>query len=411
MTAAASAATAAGLGTAARGLIARWQFWIILLLIGAAVAAAVQLLAEDEAAPYGLSSTELNGYGALAAVLEDEGITLQQARSGQEARELMDQTGDAGVVVMLPPNSARSPEDQLADQLMDQAAAGEREALWIVGDAWTVQQLPSGLPQDVLDLETGPAGTAPEIPAGEQCGLGPAQAAETIQAPGVGLLTDDGCFPLDPEGHLLAETERGMVLGVPEALTNQHITAAGNAALALGLAETLASEDGDLIWYTPSAEDAAGQQEQLTPGEVLDDWMLPVLAWLIVAGLIGAVAAGRRDGPVVVEPLPAEVHAGELAEGRARLYQRADARAEAAEALRTGTLRRLGRTLRLGARPAPENVVTAAARRTGRDQHELAALLQHPRAGSSPELVAYAQALHQLEQQTAVVETATEENR
>ncbi|WP_168198576.1 hypothetical protein [Nesterenkonia sp. NBAIMH1] len=135
------------------------------------------------------------------------------------------------------------------------------------------------------------------------------------------------------------------------------------------------------------------------------------MGWLVLAALIGILAAGRRYGPVVAEPMPANVPAGELTEGRARLYQRAHAHSRAADALRQGTLRRLGRTLRLGTHPEPHAAARAAAHRTGRDPQELTALLEHPRVDSSTDLVTYAQALQTLEQQTTTVNTPTEENR
>ncbi|WP_258934862.1 hypothetical protein [Nesterenkonia pannonica] len=70
----------------------------------------MQLMDQGEARPYALGSTELDGYGAFAAVMEDEGITVHAASSGAEARELMGQLPDAGVVTMLPPNLGRGPE-------------------------------------------------------------------------------------------------------------------------------------------------------------------------------------------------------------------------------------------------------------------------------------------------------------
>ncbi|WP_146339589.1 hypothetical protein [Nesterenkonia sp. NBAIMH1] len=82
---------------------------------------------------------------------------------------------------------------------------------------------------------------------------------------------DEGCFPVDPEGHLLADTPEGLVLGAPDAFANRQIERAGNAALALSLAQDLSGEDDQLIWYTPPRTTAPPGGGLADPGQLLDD--------------------------------------------------------------------------------------------------------------------------------------------
>ncbi len=133
------------------------------------------------------------------------------------------------------------------------------------------------------------------------------------------------------------------MLGSGVLLTNDRLAQEGDAALALGLL----SDRRPVVWALPGGSDLARAQGA-SLRDVLPGWVLPVVAELLVAGVLLGLWRGRRFGPLVAEPLPVVVRAVEVVEGRGRLYRQGSARASAAAALRTGALQRLLPALGLG---------------------------------------------------------------
>lgn len=402
--------TAASAGSASRSAFARWQFWLLLLGVGLLAGLLMQLVATDDAEIHGLGNTDLDGYAAVASVLEDEGVNIHRAYSAEAARELITEHPEAGVVVMM---RDVVPEERFVTELEAIHDIG-REVLWISGDPQLLEITLGGTAGPSIPV--GAAGTAQAIEAGEACEIPAARTAETIQSPGTSWVpesaTGQDCFPVSGEdagedqatGHVLTQTPQGLVFTAPEAFTNQHIVEEGNAALALGLlagtdaaAQSGGDGSGELIWYTPSGADAVGSEDWASPLDFLPDWLWPLMGWLLICAVIAMFAAGRRVGPVVTEPMPVSVPAAESAEGRGRLYQQANATAAAAQSIRSAHLLRLARLLRLGRAPHVQTIAEAASRATGRTTKEIAELLQTPAISSNPELVAYAQAMTQLE--------------
>lgn len=159
------------------------------------------------------------------------------------------------------------------------------------------------------------------------------------------------------------------VLGSADFLTNARLDQQGNAALALGLL----SGQPRLTWYTARRATAGATLTSLLPRAV--PWA--VLQIAIALAVIG-FWRGRRLGPVVTEPLPVVVRAGETVLGRARLYAAARARSTAARALRTGSRARLAALVHLDPHPsqlAPEALIAAVAARTGEQPATVSALL------------------------------------
>ena len=142
---------------------------------------------------------------------------------------------------------------------------------------------------------------------------------------------------------------RIVVVGSADFMTNDKLADEGNAALALGLLSR--ERPSPVRWLMPAPGTSAAGRKGLL--ELLPDSVPFVAGQLLLAAALLAFALGRRLGPVVAEPLPAVVRAAESAEGRARLYEAARARAQAAAALRTGARHRIGATLGVsaGARP------------------------------------------------------------
>lgn len=369
-----------------RRAVKRWLFWIgaatLVVLLGVLMVALngagrqPQLLGPSEAAPVGAQ--------ALVRVLEDNGITVSAASSLDQAESAVASAGGAGVTLLVADTlGALSGEDW-------QRLAGLADHLVLV------EPEPTDL--DALDLPlsiTFPTDGVIETDA--SCGVRAAERAGSIE--GAGLLydveADARCFVTEDGAALVrfsSVTTGGpdlSVFGVGEALTNETITRAGNAALALGLL----GEHPDLVWYLPGPADIEGETiADLTPA-----WVNPVAWTLLLTGVAAALWRGRRLGPVVIEDLPVVVRTTESMEGRARLYARDGSRLRALDALRVGTLRRLSTGLALGRASGVEVIIAAVADITGRDPRELRALLLETEPGDDRDLVRLSDQLLDLE--------------
>ncbi|MBO0594331.1 hypothetical protein I2485_07310 [Nesterenkonia sp. E16_7] len=382
--------TTATLGSTLRSGFQRWQFWLLLLVLGLLSVALIQSLNDEDMDRFGLQNTALDGYAALAGVLEDQEVQIHSAASAEIARDLMTEHPEAPLVVL---STGDIPEAAFSEGLRgrDQRPV----VLLSEGPELLGALYPEG-PASYAGNHPG-GGSSAALEAGAQCPVDAAVNAATVQAPGALFFSDaPGCFTGFTEdtgaAQMLIETEAGLLFGGPAAFTNQNITDAGHAALALWL---FGAED-DLIWYTPMGLDTLDEQQWASPMDFLPDWVIPLAWWLLLCVLVMMLVLGRRPGPVVGEPLPVQVPGAETAEGRGRMYQSANAVDASARTLRSAHLIRLARLLRLGAAPQEASIVDAAARQIRRDPAQLEGLLaRQPRSNS--ELVAYAQALAQLE--------------
>lgn len=106
------------------------------------------------------------------------------------------------------------------------------------------------------------------------------------------------------------------------------------------------------------------------------DWLGFGGLQFLIAGALLVWWRARRRGTVVGEPRPVEVAADELLSGHAGLYRRSGDHAHIAGVLRAATVRRLRRTLGLGADPA--QLTTAVAARIGADPGVVGAALYGP---------------------------------
>jgi hypothetical protein len=94
------------------------------------------------------------------------------------------------------------------------------------------------------------------------------------------------------------------------------------------------------------------------------------------------------------------VRASETMEGRARLYDRADARLHALDALRIGAVSRLARTCGLPRTATVTEVVDAVAALAGRDRAAVAGILIDREPATDAELVRLSDELLALETET-----------
>ena len=202
-------------------------------------------------------------------------------------------------------------------------------------------------------------------------------------------LGDTTCY----DGSLLVQRDAA-ALGSGEPLTNDRLDEEGNAALGVGLL----GQEPQLVWLVPVPNrPALGERPALSPDDLLPDWVTDARWYLLsVVGVVLVLWRGRRLGRVVTEPLPVVVRASETVEGHGRLYHAAGARGSAADALRAGAVRRLEPLAHAGRNLPAEEVVAAAAGRTGRPDAQVRHLLYGPAPADDAALVRLADDLDAL---------------
>ncbi|GAA1757523.1 DUF4350 domain-containing protein [Streptomonospora arabica] len=296
------------------------------------------------------------GSRALVQILRDRGSDVTVARTTEDAL----QAAGPGTVTVLA-GSHRLPRDQvgrLADGL---------------GDRILVRPTTPALEALAPGVRT--TGRTEEQTLRPRCGLAAARAAGAADIGGEVYTVPQGgrgCYPAEG-GHALVRVTGGhttTVLGSPAPLTNADLAGEGNAALALSLVG-----ERDVVWLRPDPVPEQGKSGlwDLVPLSVRMS-LVPLCAALVLL----ALWRGRRLGPLVTERLPVVVRASETTEGRAGLYAARRARDRAADALRSGTLRRIRPALGLGPDTAPGAVVEAAAARSGMRPSHIGALLYGP---------------------------------
>ncbi|WP_026555511.1 DUF4350 domain-containing protein [Arthrobacter sp. 35W] len=344
----------------------RWlrahRFW---LLVGGAVAVVLVVLfvlslagsrsqgtlAVDNPAPAGGM--------AVAKVLGHHGVDVRATDSLEATLEALESAGAENTTVLLhDPSTLLSP-----GQLARLAAAGTK----------VVALAPGPLSLKALAPDITPAGLAGfgQSTVDAQCTQIDAATAESITSSGgssfeallyrgpIACFTDPATGAGAQQAGLYATTADGsvVVLGNPAMLSNEQAATAGNAALVL---RTLGSREV-LLWYTPSLKDLPIPDAPPTLASLTPGWVLPAGIWLMLVAALAMFWRGRRDGPLVPEPLPVLVKSAETVAGRARLYQRAGAVERAADNLRSGALLRIAAQLRLDARSSGAEVAAAVA--------------------------------------------------
>lgn len=187
-----------------------------------------------------------------------------------------------------------------------------------------------------------------------------------------------------------------VVLGAPDILHNDRLDKHGNASLALQL---LGSRP-HLVWYLPSlSDDAVDDTADDSFFDLIPSGWLWGTLQLTFAAVLAALWRARRLGPLVPEKLPVAIRASETAEGRARLYRKADARDRAAAALRATTRTRLAPLVGVPTAQAhtPEALLSALTSRLRTPGQDLLPLLFGPPPGDDAGLIALADQLDALE--------------
>lgn len=351
----------------------------LLVVVGGAVAVAVVVLTSGGArtgARYDPDNPGPFGAQAVARVLEDQGVDVTVARG---ADELAGTTLDADTTVVV--TSTEQLGRRTGADLLRRSAGAHRVVLVEPG------------PGLVKALHLGPLPAAVTVGEGRDaaCADPALEGLEVAVDTALAFPGDGGCFPGDV-GALVSERRGVTLFGPGQALSNDQVLRADNAAAAL---RVLGGSDR-LVWYVPSYGDL-GAADGVSLRSLLPPWLGPGL-WVLALAAVALVAwRARRLGPLATEPLPVVVRAIETTRSRGRLYRRAGDRGHAAEALRAATRRRLTERLR----PADEaGLLREVASRTGRSPAEVAALLgPAPPPPTDADLVALATALTALDQE------------
>jgi hypothetical protein len=329
------------------------------LLIGLALVAAVGLaivlgVGTQTTAPMDPDNPGPDGTRALARVLGDEGVDLEVARGADEL-ESIDVDHQTSVVVVQP-------------QLLGTTTI-ERLRLHVIGaDALVVV----GAGPGVADIFGAPGGGA-TIPLGSGRRSGcddPRFAGLTLEVDSASVYPDGDCYVGRAGAVVSKPADRLLLFGADQALTNDQILRADNAAVAL----RLLGQDERLVWYVPSIDDLTGD-DGVSLTTLLPRFIQPGL-WLLAVVLVAVIVwRVRRLGPLAVEPLPVVVRAVETTRSLGRLYRRSGDRGHAAESLRRAARARLAERLRLGSTIPPDALAREVARRTGRTEQDAVALL------------------------------------
>lgn len=362
-------------GTVVRPWWRRIRFWLVVLAL-LAIGAVIVSIGRDRTNrdPLDPDSYTHSGSAAVASLLHKYGTDVHRTTD-------LDAAIRTGGTVVVP-----FPDTWSSAQLRRLRAATDRLVL--------VAPLRSQLSAVGAAIQT--AGYGPgQSSAG--CDWGGAAATGPVDIPYAVTYLADPTYQTCYGGTVVIGDDL-VVLGAPELLANVHQVDTGVAALAVNAI----SDDRQVTrvtWLMPGTEAVSGPTRSLW--DLFPDGAHRGALVLIPLALLVMLWRGRRFGAVVTEPLPVVVRSAELVEGHGRLYWRAGARDRAAAALRAGTLHRLAGVLGTDGRSDPTahpyDTVVDAARRTGRPEAELAALLLGPPPGDDPALARLSLELDRLE--------------
>jgi hypothetical protein len=361
-----------------RGFAARHRASLVVTLgLGAALAVVVVLGGGIQTStPLDPDNPGPDGTQALARVLDDQGVDVTVARDA-ESLEATDVAADTTVVV--------TSTELLGETTGRRLLAHTRGASLVLVD-------PGPGLVDTIGTSEPPSRVAFDGGWEAQCSV-PQFADLRVEVDQALAYPGNGCFP-DEDGALVVERGDVMFFGLSEALTNDQILRADNAAAAV----RLLGQHDRLVWYVPTIDDlAAGDGVSLET--LLPRWIAPGLWLVAIAAVALVVWRARRLGPLATEPLPVVVRAIETTRARGRLYRKAQDRRHASETLRQATRARMSTRLGLSG-PTDVALVREVARHAGRDESEVAALLDSGEPpGSDRDLITLARGLAELDRE------------
>ena len=184
-------------------------------------------------------------------------------------------------------------------------------------------------------------------------------ALDGLFRPAAGL----GCFPRDEGAYMVTRAHgTGTIVGLGGVtpLTNEFLDDEDDVALAWNLL----GSGGPVIFGT-AAPPGATTSEGLWA--LMPDAARAIVLQLAGAGVLFALARGRRFGRPIEEAVPSPIPATELVLATGELYRRARATGHAAKVLEGRFRARTGRRLGLGPRPDRAGLGRAVAEATGEE--------------------------------------------
>ena len=346
----------------------------------------------------GIDDQTNDGAAALTSVLSDHGIAVHPAQSITQLRSELQRHPDATVLFHDKYQAMATASYERLSELAELVPADQR----VFAGVTATQQL------DLIDgvYETRTVDFIDNLAADQSCRLPSAQEAGSVGAIRQGVVINDdahGCFAIVDEStgqtdpaYAFAKSPQGSIIFADwRMLSNAGLYDNGTATLALW---SLGQSD-TLIWFQPDFQFDPDTDGKLSPVQ-LPDWARMGIVWAVIVTGIWLFYRGRRTGPVIVEPLPAEVPAAETTVGRGRMYAKTHQRYHALATLQQASLDRLARLLRLGAQASSDAILNETAMQLNASRTELQQLYTPPTGKlSTQQLVAWANQLQDLEHQ------------
>ncbi|HEY1487555.1 MAG TPA: DUF4350 domain-containing protein [Micromonosporaceae bacterium] len=396
----------------------------ILLLIGTFVAHEVQAINVGNPAYLNPDSSASIGGARLAADLQAHGITVQRATSTAQAVQLAAEYPVATVFVPAPalvdPDLAAWSGTRAGSRIV--VVAPDSGAL--AETYWPVRERRSRWSPATADADCGvPAAVA----------AGPAEADGVEYAAGGSTCYRGGLVDVTAFGNEVT------VVGASDPFRNDRIGEVGNEKLAVGLLSgrprvvwldihTLEKPPavrvpGGVSGTYPSVSPGASPATIVLPGNgsgsgsdrgdgsgtgtgdpssggnsssgaksdpfrhILPGWIWAAIGLLVLAGIAAALAAGRRMGPPVSEPMAVSARPGETVEGRGRLYRRTGDRTAVLRILQAAAIERVRTVAHLPADASRDEIITATATYVNVSADEIEEILYGEAASGDSELL------------------------
>lgn len=358
----------------------------------------VALQPERTEGSLGIDDKTNHGAAAITSVLEEHSISVRPAQSMTQLESELRRNPDATVLFHDKHQAMETASFERLEELADLVPPDQRVFAGVTASQqdYLVDGIDHTANMNFID----------ELAATDQCRLDAAREAGSISSIRQGVvLTDDaqGCFRVvdDSMGeqehvYAFAETANGSIVFADwRMLTNAGLYQNGTATLALW---SLGRADS-VIWFQPDFQLDPDSDGQLSPVQ-LPDWARMGIVWAVIATGIWLLYRARRTGPIIIEPLPAEVPAAETTVGRGRMYAKAKHHRHALTMLQQASRARLARLLQLGAQASSDAVLAETAKQLGRPLAELRQLYDPPAGDiSAQQFVTWANQLHDLEHQ------------
>lgn len=346
----------------------------------------------------GIDDETNQGAAGITSVLENQGIAVRPVQSMTQLRSELSSHPEATVLFHDANSEMQNSSYERLEELAELVPADQRVFAGVPGTV--AQYLLDGVDTTVQ------APVIDQLEVNESCRLDAAREATDINNIRSGVLLRDGaqgCFAFDTDdtgteqpAYAYAETSEGSIVFADwQMLSNAGLHDNGTATLA-----TWALGQSDIvIWFQPDFSLDPDHHGDLSPVQ-LPDWVRMSIVWGVFVTGIFLLYIGRRTGPVITEPLPAEVSAAETTVGRGRMYAKGKHHGHALGMLQQASLARLARMLQLGPGTAPEAILAETATQLHRPVAELQQLYSPPAHElTSKDFVSWAQHLQQLEHQ------------